>query len=406
MVSTDIEASEPQTQQTQWNHRRTKLRSLPVCLSSPETAAAAEVTPSNRFRGCLAGGVAANEWSRIDRAFRARWFDFGNDGPAGPASPIRTISESTQMTLLVASAVLAVAVQANGNSTSHSPLFRRSVAGHYLQWIGLNGFTFRGSTVEVSGWLQRHAKLFLCRPAHSDCRRTLASLEALAEYRRDSGSDGFGIGLTAPVAQLFAAHWDWDRDAVEHRANLFWAASSVASITNGHSASRLSAGAFAVILAEVLRGFQVAEAIESAKTVLIRHRNHAETLSAIVWAQRAATSFRAHAAVLRTLHTEHAAPRALAIALFAVLSTGHFSSALTFADLPGEAGGVLAPMIGHLTGARLGLGAIPQGWMGSCRIGPLLFELADDMLRLGDLVQAPAPSRIGMEFYRQKYPRI
>ena len=98
-----------------------------------------------------------------------------------------------------------------------------------------------------------------------------------------------------------------------------------AAITHGHISGQLPAGALSLIIAWILRGKNVSEAVAQACNTLIEYRGHEETLNALQVAIRLAKSAPAKPQSLAELGQGWVAEEALAISLYCALSNKTFT---------------------------------------------------------------------------------
>ena len=158
----------------------------------------------------------------------------------------------------------------------------------------------------------------------------------------------------------------------------------IAAITHGQSTGSLTAGVVAVMVAELVRGRRIADALTIAFAV-VRARPHAhETVDALTNARRlAAEDVPVHEAIAR-LGQGWVAEEALAIAAYCALTAEDLASAVLAAvnhDGDSDSTGAIT---GNLLGALWGVEAIPSGWLEELELRDVIAAVADDLHEHGD----------------------
>jgi ADP-ribosylglycohydrolase len=214
-----------------------------------------------------------------------------------------------------------------------------------------------------------------------------------------------GVMRVAPVG-LWCARLDDGVSPERVARKALELGAEVAGLTHGHPTGRLAAGAFAALVALLVRDVALHEAVMRVRTLLARYPGHAETVEAIDRAQalvRTVTPMRPEAIV--SLGEGWIAEEALAIALAAALAAEDFETGVRLAvnhDGDSDSTGAIA---GNLLGALHGFEAIPQRWIASLEARRIVAEMADDLATfpewpLGEFVEETDVS----EYYRQRYP--
>jgi hypothetical protein len=166
------------------------------------------------------------------------------------------------------------------------------------------------------------------------------------------------------------------------------------------------AGAFAALLALIVRDIALPEACTRVRTLLLRYPGYGETLGAMQRAEALAAEVTPlHAEALVALGEGWDADEALAIALACALAAPDFVTGVRLAvnhDGDSDSTGAIA---GNLLGALHGVEAIPQRWLAGLEGARVLAEVADDLATfpdwpIGEFVAEGETS----DHYRQRYP--
>jgi ADP-ribosylglycohydrolase len=328
----------------------------------------------DRARGCMLGGAVGDalgadiEFDNL-ADIRRRF------GPAGirdfvPAYGVMgAITDDTQMALFTAEGLLRSAVRfANDGTCDPVPVVHHA----YLRWLKTQCEDLNRPAVEVGmdGWLVGLRKLWARRAPGGTC---LSALRASTHLGQPAHNDSKGCGTVMRIAPVGIAL------PVDH---VFDTAAEVSRLTHGHPTAALSAAFFAVLIAEIMKGATLPDAIEAAKRPLLSHPDHTETVRAIEAAQALADGWEASAETVERLGGGWVAEEALAIALYAVLATSSFEDAIILAVNHSGDSDSTGAIAGNIAGALYGVKAIPTRWLKPLELHEEIMAVADDLLAL------------------------
>ncbi|USX49833.1 ADP-ribosylglycohydrolase family protein [Lentzea sp. HUAS12] len=315
----------------------------------------------SRLRGCLLGGAigdalgANTENLPMEVVYERHGPDGITDLPEKP-----DITDDTQMTLFTFEAIIRAHVRERLTgerdiTTVTQNAYQRWLHTQKTPWDKARGIH---STVdEPDGWLITHQDLFRMRAPGLTCT------SALHEYARTgeqatitkpvNNSKGCGGAMrVAPVAL-----------ADEDPAVVFALAEDNAALTHGHPSGYLSAGAFAVLVHQLLRGKGLLEALDVAVTELVRCEGHEEVVAGIEHAVELAALGNPSVKRVEELGRGGVGDTALAIALYSTLVTDDPNEALLLSVNHGGDNDSTASMCGNLAGALHGVGKIRPDWV-------------------------------------------
>ncbi|MBB5957946.1 ADP-ribosylglycohydrolase [Saccharothrix tamanrassetensis] len=335
---------------------------------------------AGRWRGCLlAGAVADALGAPVEAMPMERIRELA--GPRGVtgmlANPdgVGRITDDTQMTLFTLEGLI----------RAHTVLRRegRADVAHSLQmayqrWLHTQGTPWprargpRDSSDAPDGWLVRVPGLFKRRAPGATCFFTLQEYGksgrtgSVARPPNDSKGCG-GVMRAAPVAL-----WSDDPDVV------FEVAAESAAITHGHPSGYLPAGVLAVTVHGLLRGASLRDALDAARARLVRWDRHDETSAAL----DAALSLEGPPTPERVARLGDGAvgESALAIAVYAAVSTDGLGAALLASVNHGGDSDSTGAVCGNLVGALYGEDAIDPLWLAQLELRDVVTRLADDAL--------------------------
>lgn len=313
-----------------------------------------------RLRGCLIAGAIGDALGANTENLPMEVV-YERHGPAGvtdlPAKPDTT--DDTQMTLFTFEAVIRSHVRAR--FTGRADL--TDITQHaYQRWLHTQKTPWdkaRGPSTldEPDGWLVSHADLFRRRAPGLTCT------SALQEYARTGAqatitkpvNNSKGCGGAMRVAPVALA----DRDP----AVVFALAADNAALTHGHPSGYLSAGVFAVLVHQLLRGKGLPAALDVAVPLLVRREGHEEVLAGIDQAVELAALRDPSVARVEQLGRGGVGDTALAIALYSALVTDDPNHALLISVNHGGDSDSTASMCGNLVGALHGVDRIRPDWV-------------------------------------------
>jgi ADP-ribosylglycohydrolase len=156
----------------------------------------------------------------------------------------------------------------------------------------------------------------------------------------------------------------------------------IAAITHGHPSGYLAAGCLSDMVAEIIAGRSLTEAVEHAMGVLAGYPRHEECTRALERALRAKRK-NPSAEQVERLGQGWVAEEALAIGVYCALAAGDdFAAAVRLAvNHSGDSDGTGA-IAGNLLGALLGVSAIPPAWLEQLELREEIQSLADDLFTL------------------------
>lgn len=330
------------------------------------------------FVACLLGGAVGDalgapvEFMSLEK-IRQGFGDAGVRDYAPAYGRLGAITDDTQMTLFTAEGLIRTATRSADRGIA-SP---EAVTAHaYQRWLVTQG---ERSCCEPASWLETYPGWLLgLKSLHSRRAPGNTCLSALRNTRHFGDfaqNDSKGCGAVMRMAPVGLAGWRSGRTAGE----VMTMGANIGRLTHGHPSGYLSAGAFAVIIAEVLRGSALAEAAQSACRELNAHAGHEETLAFLDRALRLAREKPIPGSVPAELGEGWVGEEALAISLYCALVASSFEEGVVLAvniDGDSDSTGAIA---GNLLGAILGAASIPERWLKPLELREAITTIAVDL---------------------------
>lgn len=340
-----------------------------------------------RFKACLIGGAIGDalgypiEFMKLHEIKNK----YGNSGLnellLDKTSNKALISDDTQMSLFTA----------DGMVWAYRRCSERGIGSYagsgtyqsYLRWL----YTQTGK-IKDDNWLQKTPyekdysnelfildmkELFACRAPGNTCLSALESgLIGSVDNPINNSKGCGGIMRVAPVG-LFL------HDEPKYA---FRVGCEIAALTHGHPTGYLSAGAFALIIAELLNNKDLVDSIKSAKNTLIEYENHEETLAAINLAIELSNCNIPIEEAISKMGEGWIAEEALAIALYCALKEPNFEKALVISVNHDGDSDSTGSICGNILGALLGMESIPVKWFDSIEINYFIESMADKLFNM------------------------
>lgn len=320
------------------------------------------VSLASRVVGCLLGGAVGDalgapiEFDRLEK-IRAR---FGERGLHDFVGDTGLVTDDTQMTLFTAEGLL----EAHAERADPIAAVHRS----YLRWLATQGFEH--PLAALGGSLLDERRLWFRRAPGNTCLNALANANALGEL---ATNDSKGCGTIMRVAPI---------GCVLGLEPAFELGKSVSWLTHGHPSGHLAGAYFAGLVALLVRGTRLPEAITKARSPLSNETGADEVSRAIDSALSLAERGDPSPEKLETLGGGWVAEEALAIGLYAALASSSFEDAVLFAvnhSGDSDSTGLIA---GNIIGAAEGVDAIPARWLERVELREVIERVATELVSI------------------------
>ena len=306
---------------------------------------------------------AVSAWNRLDRRLRepARHDAIRGcllGGAVGDTldSECGSITADTQLTLFTAEGILRAETRNNEKGICDPVAVMRYA---YLRWLKTqNGALRENNFPEAldSGWLIQEKKLYADGSPEKELISALENSREGERVRNDSNGCG-AVARMAPAGLFLEPRMAYDYGC------------RFAALTHGHPAAVTSAGAFAMLISELLSGKPLEDALDQVMAHLEDQSDARETLAAL---EKARTMKN-----ISKFEDCRSAEEVLAAGVFCALKhPWSFTKGVLLAVyLGGSAGSVAGSIIGVINGRS----AIPAQWISSLRERRIVSRIADDL---------------------------
>lgn len=338
----------------------------------------------SRIRGCLIGGAVGDALGAPVEFMSTREIEesFGAEGIrefARAYAGIGAVTDDTQMTLFTAEGLIRARVRNAERGICHPP----SVIHHALiRWLYTQGGR---SAVSVTsgegwpdGWLVKRAELHSQRAPGMTC---LSSLTQSSRFGEDARNDSKGCGAVMRIAPIgLVLGIEGARNEGEP-PDAFTMACESAKSTHGNVSSTLSSGFFSLVIAHLMRGASLADAIARSRTWVELAEGSREVVASIEVALMLADSEAPGTpGTIERMGGGWVAEEALAISLFCALRAESFEHGVRLAVNHGGDSDSTGSLTGQLLGTLWGVDCIPRRWLEQVELRDIIEELARDLV--------------------------
>lgn len=329
---------------------------------------------SDYFRGCLLGGAIGDAlgWPVEFMSYKEILENYGIGGirdlviaPKGLAE----ITDDTQMTLFTAEGILRAQTRYFSKGICHIP----SVVYYaYQRWLYTQGYNEgMDRSILDRSWLLFSNELFNQRaPGNTSISALLSGKQGTLEEPINNSKGSGAVMRMGPIGLLF------------RKTEAFELAMECAVLTHGHPSAYLSAGALAYLIASIIEGEELEQAVKGTMKKLESYSDHQECREKIALAldlsKQGFTNYRA----ITKIGEGWVAEEALGIGIYCALKyEGNFKKALTAAvnhDGDSDSTGAIT---GNIAGAYQGISNIPGNWIDKIELKNVLVLIADDLLK-------------------------
>ncbi len=337
---------------------------------------------SEYFTGCLLGGAVGDAigWP-VEFADMSEII--GRFGPDGIINMVPgtggfyEITDDTQLTLFTAEGLLRAWTMAC--RSGEAPDFAATVKHSYLSWLHTQG-EYEVENV-CTGWLLGIEGLHQRRAPGDTCLSALRKGALLETSFADNNSKGCGGIMRAAPAGLIAARIiTHDIDASARLA--FDIGCVTAHLTHGHPSGYFPAGVLAAIIATIIIGRSLEDAISISLEILSGRNGAEETVAAVhtavdLWRNKEVLpSLKA----IEMLGKGWSGEEALAIGLYCALVAGSdFMRGVRLAVNHSGDSDSTGSITGNILGAKLGEQAIPGDCLNQLELGDVARQVGEDL---------------------------
>lgn len=346
----------------------------------------------NKYVGCLIGGALGDalgypvefmsKHEIISQYGKNGIENLSVDSKSGKA----LISDDTQMTLFTADGLIWSHLRCSERgigSYEGSGTLQSYYRWYYTQtgdinnnsWLKKQPHETDNFIVKYEKTIMEYQELFVRRAPGNSCLSALTQerMGTIEEPINDSKGCG-GVMRVAPVG-LFLHKYP--REAMIHGMG-------IAALTHGHPTGYISAGAFAVLIAELINGKNIAESLNYTFELLNEFDTNKETTLALKKAVELAKSDLNSSSAISQIGQGWIAEEALAIAVYCALKENDFKKSLQMAvnhDGDSDSTGAIC---GNIIGAYGEMKLIPDDWLKLLELKYLIIDMGRKLFQVNE----------------------
>jgi len=342
---------------------------------------------SLRFRGCLLGGAIGDAlgYPVEFQSLREIRNDYGEKGISNlmydPVTRVARISDDTQMTLFTANGLLLwrglQEARSAGFTDEQEPSVVQSIYMAYQRWYYTQSGHIHSKELakpalgeDSHDFILDQEELFHRRAPGNTCLSALQAGMGTPEHPLNHSKGCGGVMRVAPIGLFYYT------DPVR----AFDIGCKAAAITHGHVTGYLTAGAFAMLIAYLVQGETLNDALDRSVAELMKHIDYEETVAALNMARKLAISLVNPEKAISQLGEGWIAEEALAIAVYCALVGADFEESLKLAVNHNGDSDSTGAICGNLVGCMLGVDAIPIEWLKHIELANYTNRLATDLM--------------------------
>lgn len=321
------------------------------------------------YKACLIGGAVGDA---LGNPVEFLWLDeikrtYGKDGikdmvlNRGKAE----ITDDTQMTIFTADGLLKSALT---NFDENSKPNMSCVYSSYQDWLKTQMSPFKENK---KGWLANISNLYSRRAPGNTCLGSLINgIPGSIENPQNKSKGCGGVMRVAPVGLMY----------YKNPELAFEIGAQCAALTHGSADAYLPAGIHSSIIAQVIQGKTIEEAVDGSIEILKKYKNHENVLGLLNNAKYLASSDFSDENAIRALGEGWHGDEAIAIATYCILKyPNNFEQAVEVAVNHSGDSDSTGSIVGNILGASLGENAIPKRWTKNLELQNELSTLANDL---------------------------
>ncbi len=267
-------------------------------------------------------------------------------------------TDDTQMTLATAQGILDAASQAKAQGESEEGRDHnedvKAVYRRYLEWL-------------KSQYDPRYRR----GPGMSCLTSLQSGIMGTIEHPINDSKGCGGVMRTAPAGLAFMDS--------ENAEKAFSKGAKYAAITHGHPSGYLSAGYLSSLIALIIDGKPLDNAVEISGQILANHKGHEETLGCVQNARMLALSGTPHEEAIKEIGHGWVGEEALGIALYCSLKFDDWrKGTLAAVNHSGDSDST-GSITGGIMGALLGSKSIPGKWVKEVESSTAIVDIAGEI---------------------------
>lgn len=325
----------------------------------------------SNYKACLKGGAIGDalgnpiEFDRISSIKKK----FGNNGIQDllvNSKGLAEITDDTQMTMFTADGIIK-ALRKTFDKDKLPDI--KTIFESYKLWF--NTQSYLPHIQKGKGWIAELRELYVMRAPGTTCIGSMRNnIPGTIEKPLNSSSGCGGVMRVAPVG--LAYH--------ENPEIAFKVGADCAALTHGNPRGYLSAGFLSSMIAHIIGGKNINEAVEATLPILKKYKGNEFVTRLITRAKELAKTDVEPLTAIEELGEGWTGDEAIAISTYCALKEpNNFEKAVQMAVNHSGDSDSTGAILGNILGAHLGMDKIPAKWANKTELSKELEILANDL---------------------------
>lgn len=325
----------------------------------------------SNYKACLKGGAIGDalgnpiEFDRISSIKRL----YGNNGIQDllvNSKGFAEITDDTQMTMFTADGIIK-AIRKTLDKTKLPDI--RTIFDSYKLWFNTQSYV--PHIQQGKGWIAELKELYAMRAPGTTCMGSMrGNIPGTIEKPLNHSSGCGGVMRVAPAG--LAYH--------ENPEMAFKVGADCAALTHGNPRGYLSAGFLSGMIAHIIGGKNINEAVDATLPILKKYEGNEPVTRLITRAKELAKSDVKPLTAIEELGEGWVGDEAIAISTYCALKEpNNFEKAVQMAVNHSGDSDSTGAILGNILGAHLGMDKIPAKWANKTELSKELEILANDL---------------------------
>ncbi len=327
----------------------------------------------SNYKACLKGGAIGDalgnpiEFDSIS-SIKKRYGKNGIQDLLVNSKGLAEITDDTQMTMFTADGIIK-AIRKAADKTNLPDI--RTIFDSYKLWF--NTQNNNSHIQQGKGWIAELKELYARRAPGITCMGAMkANIPGSIEKPLNCSSGCGGVMRVAPVGLAYYENPDL----------AFKVGADCAALTHGNPRGYLSAGFLSGMLAHIIGGKNINEAVDATLPILKEYEGNEPVTKLITRAKELAKTKAEPLIAIEELGEGWVGDEAIAISIYCALKEpNNFKKAVQMAVNHSGDSDSTGAILGNILGAHLGMGKIPAKWANKIELATELEQLAQDLYK-------------------------
>ena len=325
----------------------------------------------SNYKACLKGGAIGDalgnpvEFEKIS-SIKNYYGKNGIQDLFVNSKGLAEITDDTQMTMFTADGIIKALLKTFDKNTLPD---LKTIFNSYKLWF--NTQSYIPHIQKGSGWIAELKELYAMRAPGTTCMGSMkGGIPGTIEKSLNNSSGCGGVMRVAPVGLMY----------YENPEMAFKVGADCAALTHGNPRAYLSAGFLSGMIANIISGKNIQEAVDATLPILRKYEGNEPVTRLIIRAKELAQTDIEPLTAIEELGAGWVGDEAIAISTYCALKEpDNFEKAVQMAVNHSGDSDSTGAILGNILGAHLGMDKIPSKWTNITELSNELELLANDL---------------------------